>query len=85
VEPIRVVGTTHEHSRELLSLGYSDGMESFRLQHTGGGTYLGQTAVRDADGVFHWRDVRVVVADDTAVFSDLFDGGAVRYEAQRER
>ena len=80
-----VVGTIHDLEPVLLSLGYVEGMESYRLQHTGGGTYLGQTAVRASDGSFSWRDVRVSVAGDSAVFSDLFDGGRVRYEARRER
>jgi len=47
--------------------------------------YCGQTAIRGSDGVFRWREVGVVVTGDTAVFSDQFDGGRVRYEAQRER
>lgn len=80
-----VVGTIHELAPILLSLGYTEGMESYRLQHTGGGTYLGQTAIRASDGSFSWRDVRVSVTGDSAVFSDLFDGGRVRYEARRER
>ncbi len=63
----------------------TEGVEGFRLEDAGGGSYLGQTAVRGSDDVFRWRDVRVDVEGDTASFSDLFDGGRARYEAQRER
>jgi hypothetical protein len=81
----RIVGTWHDLRPELLALGYAEGMESFRLDAVGEGRYLGQTAVRGSDGVFRWRDVRVEVSGDTAIFSDLFDGGRARYEARRER
>ena len=81
----RIVGTWHDLRPELLALGYAEGMESFRLDEVGEGRYLGQTTVRGSDGVFRWRDVRVEVSGDTAVFGDLFDGGRARYEARRER
>jgi hypothetical protein len=80
-----IVGSVHGFTSTLLSLGYTEGMEGYRLQDTGPGAYLGQKAVRDSSGAFHWKDVRVAVEGDTATFSDLFDGGQVAYRATRER
>ena len=48
----RIVGTRHELNREPLSQGYREGMEGYRLQHTGGGTYLGQTVIGGSSSVF---------------------------------
>lgn len=81
----QVLGTLHGLSSTLVSMGYSEGMEGYRLQDTGAGMYTGQKAVRDSDGVFHWKDVRVTIDGDTATFSEMFDGGRARYLAMRER
>lgn len=42
----RIVGTTHELRRELLSLGHTEGMEGHRLQRTDRRTYRDQTVTR---------------------------------------
>ena len=80
-----IVGTSHGFSSTLLGIGYVEGMESHRLQATAAGTYHGQAAVRQSDGTFVWKDVRVIVRGDVAEFSDLYDGGPARYQAVRER
>lgn len=72
-----LVGTLHELSADLRAVGYTEGMEAYRLRPTGDGNYAGAALVLVSYGQFDWmQELRVSVAGDVARFQELWDMGA---------
>lgn len=79
-------GHTYNHSSELKSVGYQDGMLAYKVSGGDGGVYTGQKYTATSYRSFEWKQtIRITVKGDTATFSELWDGGQAAYTATRIR
>lgn len=81
-----LVGTLHDLDADLRAVGYTEGMEAYRLRAAGDGVYVGAAMVLVSYQSFAWREeLRVSVAGDVAGFEERWDLGRVNpYQARRE-
>lgn len=81
-----LVGTLHDLDADLRAVGYTEGMEAYRLRAAADGAYVGSALVILAYQSFAWKEeLRVTVTGDVARFEEGWDmGRANPYEARRE-
>jgi hypothetical protein len=81
-----IVGTLHDLAADLRAVGYTEGMEAYRLRAAGDGGYVGAALVILSYQTFAWREeLHVTVAGDVARFEERWDmGRANPFEARRE-
>ena len=67
-------------------MGYQDGMLSYKLSEGNGGVYTGKSYDATSYRQFTWKEtIQITVRGDTAIFSELWDMGRLRYTATRIR